>query len=134
MPFTLVASVILLDHLHMIWSMPPESADYPTRWRLIKSYFTRNWKPTDAIYESVSRRQKGEGYVWQRRYWEHFIRDDDDFSRHIEYIHFNPVKHGLTDSPAKWEASSFMKFVEEGYYPANWGDDGQVWQGEPRME
>lgn len=84
MPFTIVASVILLDHLHMIWTIPPESADYSTRWRLIKSCFTRNWNSAGVVNVSPSRQQKGEGYVWQRRFWEHLIRDDDDLSRHIE--------------------------------------------------
>lgn len=134
MPFIIVASVILPDHLHFIWELPLDSGDYSTRWRLIKSHFTRHWQAREQISVSVSRRDKGERDVWQRRFWEHYIRDEDDLSRHIEYIHFNPVKHGLVDSPAKWEYSSFLRFVRDGYYPANWGEDGRVWPGEGQME
>jgi len=86
------------------------------------------------LRESLSRQQKGERNIWQRRFWEHVIRDEHDLSNHIDYIHFNPVKHGLTDLPEKWKDSSFLKFVHDGYYPANWGEDGQVWPGETRME
>lgn len=134
MPFTIVASVILPDHFHFIWTLPIDSADYSTRWRLIKSHFTRHWHSGGSVRESLSRQQKGERNIWQRRFWEHIIQDEHDLSNHIDYIHFNPVKHGLTDSPAKWKDSSYSKFVQDGYYPANWGKDKQVWPGEPQME
>jgi putative transposase len=134
LPFKIIASVILPDHIHIIWELPSDSGDYSTRWRLIKSHFTRHWKEKETVNISVSRQGKGESGVWQRRFWEHYLRDEDDLARHIEYIHFNPVKHGLVDSPAKWNYSSFSSFVRDGYYPSNWGEDGRVWPGEGQME
>lgn len=121
-PFTIVASVVLPDHMHFIWTLPPESSDYSTRWKMIKSYFTKNWRPKGVVSESISRQRKGEADIWQRRFWEHLIRDEGDLKRHIEYIHYNPVKHGLVDSPAKWEYSSFMKYVRDGIYDVSWGE------------
>ncbi len=134
LPFTIVASVILPDHLHFIWILPPDTSDFSTRWRLIKSHFTRNWRPKDAASENASRAQKGEKDVWQRRFWEHLVRDESDLIRHVEYIHYNPVKHGLVDSPGGWEYSSFMKYVREGLYPLDWGRKENPWEGERGME
>ncbi len=133
-PFAIVASVILPDHMHFIWALPPQFRDYSTCWRLIKSHFTRNWQPRGVTSVLASRQKKGEADVWQRRFWEHMIRDDADLSNHVEYIHYNPVKHGLASSPAEWEYSSFMKFVEEGLYAVNWGGDGKIFKGNPWME
>jgi putative transposase len=134
MPFTIVASVILPDHMHFIWTLPPESGDFSTRWRLIKSHFTRHWCPMDAYSETAFRLHKGEKDVWRRRFWEHLIRDEIDLTRHIEYIHYNPVKHGFVNSPADWKYSSFMSYVKEGIYPLDWGRNGKIWQGEYGME
>ena len=120
MPFTVVASVILPDHMHFIWTLPEESCDFSTRWRLIKSHFTHNWSETDSSSEIASRVRKGEKDVWQRRFWEHLIRDDRDLAHHMEYIHYNPVKHGLVNSPADWQYSSFMRYVQDGFYPVDW--------------
>ncbi len=89
--------------MHFIWTLPEDSSDYSTRWRLIKSHFTRNWRGKIGVSESDSRRKKGEADVWQRRFWEHLIRDEDDLSRHVEYIHYNPVKHGLVSAAAEWK-------------------------------
>ena len=132
--FTIIASVILPDHLHMIWTLPPENSDFSTRWRLIKSQFTRNWKPPGIKSESESRQHKGEADVWQRRFWEHLIRDEDDLSRHIDYIHYNPVKHGLVKAPADWKYSSFAKYVRDGFYPVNWGGGENSMAAESWME
>ncbi len=134
MPFEIVASAILPDHMHFIWTLADESFDYSTRWRLIKSHFTRHWCKNRIISESASRIKKGERDVWQRRFWKHFIRDDFDLTRHIEYIHYNPVKHGYVTSPFDWQYSSFIKYVHDGLYPQDWGEDGKVWLGESRME
>lgn len=134
MPFTAVAAVILPDHMHHIWTLPSESSDFSTRWRMIKSYFTRNWRKEGAISESLSRQKKGEADIWQRRFSEHLIRDEDDLTRHLEYIHYNPVKHGLASSPAGWQYSSFMKYVQDGVYTIDWGADGVSWPGGTWME
>ena len=125
MPFEVVASVILPDHLHCMWTLPPESSDFSTRWRLIKSHFTRHWCPKDTVSENVSRIQKGEKDVWQRRFWEHLIRDELDLIRLVEYIHYNPVKHGLVTSPVDWEYSSFRRYVRDGIYPSDWGGNSE---------
>ena len=125
MPFSTVASVILPDHLHVIWSLPPESSDYSTRWRLIKSHFTRHWCNEEILSENTSRLHKGEKDIWQRRFWEHLIRDENDLSCHVEYIHFNPVKHGFASSPLQWKYSSFGDYVRNGIYPPDWGEVDQ---------
>jgi putative transposase len=133
-PFTIVASVILPDHMHFIWTLPPQSGDYSMRWRLIKSFFTRNWYRQQSESESESRRKKREADIWQRRFWEHLIRDEADLSNHIEYIHYNPVKHGLVKAPVDWKYSSFMKFVREGFYALDWGGDEKFFADETWME
>lgn len=116
--FTLDAVVILPDHLHAIWTLPPGDADYATRWRLIKAEFSRRSAPPER--RSNSRRRKGERGIWQRRYWEHTLRDEGDFERHCDYIHFNPVKHGHVSTVSEWPYSSFQRFVELGVYPVDW--------------
>ncbi len=120
-PFKVDAAVILPDHFHMLWSLPEEDSDYDTRWRLIKSDFTRSWEGTNDVPISASRKQKGERAVWQRRYWEHLIRDEADRIRHVEYIHYNPVKHGLVSAPVEWQYSSFHTYVRQGMYSVDWG-------------
>jgi len=119
-PFKIIAQVILPDHLHTIWELPREDTDYPTRWRLIKSLFTRRMEKHPHADLPPSRLLKGEQAVWQRRYWEHQIRDDEDLERHIEYIHFNPVHHGLVKLPVEWPSSSFQQYVKDGIYDVDW--------------
>jgi len=120
-PFELVAMVVLPDHLHCIWTLPPGDADFATRWRLIKTWFTRHCDPALRPVPDHRRQAKHEQALWQHRYWEHMLRDETDFIRHIEYIHFNPVKHGLVSSVSDWPYSSFHRFVAAGTYPADWG-------------
>jgi putative transposase len=133
-PFTIVASVILPDHIHFIWTLPPGDSDFSTRVRLVKSHFTRKWGQQGAVSAVTSRRSKGEQDIWQRRFWEHLIRDEVDLTRHVEYIHYNPVKHGLVRSPMEWQYSSFSKFVGEGLYSPDWGAEGEAWNGDKGME
>ena len=125
-PFILDAVVILPDHLHAIWTLPPGDADYATRWRLIKSEFSRGSATTEG--RSESRRRKRERGIWQRRYWEHTLGDDGDYELHCDYIHFNPVKHGHVTAVREWPYSSFQRYVERGIYPIEWAsgrdDDG----------
>jgi len=120
-PFNIDAIVILPDHLHCIWTLPDNDFDFSVRWRRIKASFSRNYSGSTAGDISESMRKKKERGIWQRRFWEHRIREQEDFNRHCDYIHYNPVKHGLADSPAEWEYSSFRKFVENGLYPESWG-------------
>jgi putative transposase len=122
-PFTLDAIVVLPDHLHAIWTLPPAEADYAMRWRLIKAFFSRGIEAGERI--SASRERKGERSVWQRRYWEHTLRDERDFERHCDYIHFNPVKHGYARTAGEWPHCSFHRFVELGIYPVDWASGGE---------
>ncbi len=117
-PFTVDAIVVLPDHLHCVWQLPPDDADFPTRWRLIKARFSRCIDAGERI--SQSRQRKGERGIWQRRYWEHAIRDEQDYQRHMDYIHFNPVKHGYVQSVKDWPYSSFHRWVKRGFYPGDW--------------
>jgi putative transposase len=119
-PFTIEAIVVLPDHLHAIWTLPNGDADYAMRWRQIKSTFSRGLPAGERL--SASRANKGERGIWQRRYWEHTLRDDEDFARHIDYIHFNPVKHGHAADASAWPYSSFQRMVRLGYYPQDWAD------------
>ncbi|MEM9005128.1 MAG: transposase [Cyanobacteria bacterium P01_F01_bin.86] len=119
-PFTIDAIVVLPDHVHALWTLPEEDANFSTRWRLIKEYVSRR---CDLVYNqalSSSRVKKGERAVWQRRFWEHCIRDERDFVNHCDYIHYNPVKHGLVRSPRDWPYSSFERYVRAGMYDEAW--------------
>jgi putative transposase len=120
-PFETVAICILPDHLHALWSLPEGDSDYPLRWSLIKSGFSRGLVAKPRPSESKLR--KRESGIWQRRYWEHTIRNDDDLNRHMDYIHFNPVKHGLVPRAADWPYTSFHRFVDRGELPLDWGGD-----------
>ena len=121
-PFKIEAVVVLPSHLHCIWLLPPDDEGFSVRWGLIKSYFSRSIEKGERI--SASRLKRGERGLWQRRFWDHLIRDDADYHAHVDYIHWNPVKHGLVRNVADWEYSSFHRFVERGLYPANWGSQG----------
>ncbi len=126
-PFQIDACVVLPDHLHAIWSLPEGDHDFSLRWRLIKSYFSHRLPEKPAI-TSASRATKHEQSVWQRRFWEHLIRDADDYERHLNYLHYNPVKHGLASSPMFWQYSSFRHWVDKGFYPADWGSSEMEFQ------
>jgi putative transposase len=117
-PFEIIAMVVLPDHLHAIWALPPGDADYPLRWALIKSAFSRGLPKTECIRDSrLAKRERG---IWQRRYWEHQIRDEADLQAHVDYLHFNPVKHGYIRCVADWPFSSFHRYVRQGLLPADW--------------
>jgi putative transposase len=121
-PFAINAIVVLPDHLHLIMTLPEHDADFPMRVSLMKRRFT------DRLIKSgraLKRGKNGELMLWQRRFWEHTIRDDLDFERHVDYIHFNPVKHGLVTRVCDWPYSSFHVFVRNGILPANWGGDAK---------
>ena len=125
-PFRVEAIVILPDHLHTIWTLPQNDSDYSTRWQRIKATFSRHYYSLGVGDVSESMRSKGEQGVWQRRFWEHMIRDQDDFNRHCDYVHYNPVKHGLVNSPVAWKHSTFLPFVDKGLYDANWGRSSPI--------
>ncbi|MEJ5989354.1 transposase [Ramlibacter sp. PS3R-8] len=121
-PFRTDAMVVMPDHLHAIWTLPEQDADFSLRWMLIKRRFTRQLLCRRLLDPASSLPRRGtERSLWQRRFWEHQIRDDDDFARHVEYIHVNPVKHGLVAQARDWPYSSFHRFVRQGVVPADWG-------------
>jgi putative transposase len=118
-PFSVDAIVVMPDHLHIMLTLPQDDADFSTRLSLIKRRFTA----TVLRFGPVRRRSNGELALWQRRFWEHTIRDEGDFERHADYIHFNPVKHGFVTSVRDWPYSSFHRYVRLGLLPADWGGD-----------
>ena len=122
-PFTVEAMVIMPDHLHCIWTLPDGDHDFSTRWRLVKAGFSRACQRSPAEQIPWSLLRKREKDVWQQKLWEHCIRDDMDFNAHCDYIHYNLVKHGLAQSPAEWQHSTFRLFVQAGFYPRDWGHD-----------
>jgi putative transposase len=128
-PCSIRAIVLLPDHLHAIWSLPPGDSNYSTRWAWIKKEFTKRWLATGAVESEISeaRQREGRRGVWQPRFWEHSIRDEDDYERHFDYIHYNPVKHGYVRCPYEWPHSSFHRWVKADVYPWHWAcwDDAQ---------
>lgn len=121
-PFEIDAIVLLPDHLHAIWTLPPPDHDFSRRWGFLKKEFTKLWLAAGGAEQctSDSRRRNRRRGVWQRRFWEHAVRDESDFERHCDYIHYNPVKHGHADCPHAWPYSSFDRFVRQGIYEPAW--------------
>jgi putative transposase len=111
-PFAIDAIVVLPDHLHAIWRLPDGDADFSTRWRLIKHFVSRGWH--------------GDSPFWQPRFWEHLIRDKTDWQRHLDYIHYNPVKHGMVAKPEDWAHGSYLKAKASGWYTDGWGHSEPV--------
>jgi putative transposase len=119
--------VVLPEHLHVIWRLPQGDIDYPLRWSLIKAGFSRRVEQGERI--SQSRATKRERGLWQRRYWEHQIRDEADLARHVEYIHYNPVKHGWVARAMDWPHSTLRGYIEHGRVPADWGGKNRRQRG-----
>ncbi len=126
-PFHIDAWVVLPEHLHAIWTLPLEDADYSTRWKRIKRQFTNRLVEAGV---AVKKNRRGEYDLWQNRFWEHTIRNESDFTRHFDYIHCNPVKHGLVKRVRDWPYSTFHRYVKAGIYPADWGDETQHHDGD----
>ena len=120
-PFMQDAFVLMPDHLHCIWTLPEGDVDFSTRWMMIKRAVSMECQGAYPREErSASRRKHRDSVIWQRRFWEHQIRNDTDFERHADYIHYNPVHHRLARHPGEWAYSSFHRFVKEGKYPLDW--------------
>jgi putative transposase len=126
-PFHIHAWVVLPDHLHCVIELPEGDVDFSVRWRLIKMGFSKGMPATER--RSAVRRRRGERGIWQRRFWEHLIRDEDAFQAHMDYVHFNPAKHGLATQVVDWPYSTFHRLVEQDVYPADRG--GSVESGKP---
>ncbi|WP_435686092.1 REP-associated tyrosine transposase [Sedimenticola selenatireducens] len=118
-PFYIDAFVVLPDHLHAIWTLPEGDSDFAMRWLLTKAGFSRQMPMVER--RSASRKGKGERGIWQRRYWEHLIRDMGDYQRHVDYIHYNPVKHGYVEHAVKWPYSSLHRYISFGLLGSDWG-------------
>jgi putative transposase len=116
-PFRIEAIVVLPEHLHAVWTLPPGHTDYPGRWRRIKACFSR---ASSLQGMPLAKSPHGEYLLWQRRYWEHTIGDDADLAHHVDYIHYNPVRHGLVERPRDWPYSSFHRYVRTGLLPVDW--------------
>lgn len=122
-PFQTIAMVLLPDHLHAIWQLPPGDDAYSSRWQRINSRFTTDLRCSGYSMPIVSqtRRERGEHGIWQRRFWEHVVRDEAELEAYFDYIHWNPVKHGYVKHPADWEPTTFHRHVDSGHYPREWG-------------
>ena len=122
-PFQVIASAMLWDHIHIVWSMPTGESGYSDRWRRIKRDFTVEWLAAGGTDHAVTMSQTRRGHrgIWQRRFFEHLVRDESDLDRICDYIHFNPVKHGYVKSPWDWRWSTFRRFVSAGQYTRAWG-------------
>ena len=125
-PFAIDAIVILPDHVHVVMTLPEGDANFSIRWSLIKRRFTNSISKAGV---SIPRRGNDETAVWQRRFWEHTIRDEGDFKKHVDYIHFNPVKHGHVARVDDWPHSSFHWFVRLGLLPKDWAGDMRQFEG-----
>jgi putative transposase len=130
-PFQITAIVLLPDHLHTVWMLPSGDADYATRWRQVKSSFTRAWLSIGGTGGelSSSREKRSEQGIWQRRFFEHTVKDDSDLKRCVDYVHVNPLKHHLVERVQDWPWSSFHRYVRLGEYDANWGS-ADCWFGD----
>ena len=128
--FHIDAMVVLPDHFHLLMTLPPDDANFSTRIGAIKSMFSRQHPKTELI--RVSRESKRERGIWQRRFWEHLIRDDRDYANHVDYIHINPVKHGYVQRAVDWPHSTIHRFIERGVVDVNWAvnvGDGKFGEG-----
>lgn len=120
-PFHIHAWVVLPEHMHAIWTMPGEDDDYSMRWMLIKQRFSRAIASHERV--NASKRRKGERGVWQRRFWEHQIRNDIDLAHHVDYVHINPVKHGYVERASAWPYSSIHRYIRQGDLAPDWACD-----------
>ena len=123
-PFRIDAWVILPDHMHAMWTLPHNDSNYSYRWREIKKHFAKSL-PENEFRSSVNHR-RGERGIWQRRFWEHTIRDERDYRHHFDYIHINPLKHSLVKRVRDWPYSSFHRAVKQGIYDIQWGGENQL--------
>ena len=123
-PFRIHAWVVLPDHLHCVIELPAGDSDFALRWQLIRMGFSKGIPNTER--RSAVRLRRGERGIWQRRYWEHLIRDARDFQAHVDYVHINPVKHGWVQRVTDWPFSTFHRLVERGVYPEDWAGSTNV--------
>ena len=123
-PFETIAICVLPDHLHAVWQLPTGDGDFSARWQRIKAQFSKALPASEN--RSESKRRKREKGIWQRRFWEHLVRDENDLRRHVDYIHYNPVKHGLVRRVGDWPYSSFHRYVRRGELAADWAGTSEA--------
>jgi len=123
-PFHIDAWVVLPEHMHCLWTLPENDTNYSGRWWAIKTAFSKSLPAHEPRSGTMTKR--GERGIWQRRFWEHTIRDDEDYAAHMDYIHFNPVKHGLVANAGNWPFSSFRRSVAKGFYPTEWAGSSEA--------
>ena len=125
-PFTIDAWVLLPNHLHCMWTLPAYDNDFSKRWSIIKRSLSLDCaeRYKKDFLMNASKKKHRESTIWQRRFWEHQIRDQNDFNRHVDYIHYNPVKHGLCTGPTDWQYSTIHRYIKEGVYPVDWAAQG----------
>ena len=121
-PFCIDAWVVLPEHMHCVWTLPEGDDDFSGRWKRFKTFFSKGLPKVER--RSKVRIKRGERGIWQRRFWEHAIRNDQDYENHMDYLHFNPVKHGYVKYIKDWPHSTFHRYVREGVYNENWGNNG----------
>ncbi len=121
-PFTIEAWVVLPDHMHSIWTLPADDAQYSIRWSMIKRYVAKECRHL-ALPQTASQQKRREIAFWQRRFWEHQIRDQADYQRHMDYVHINPVKHQCVSQPKDWPYSTFHRLVKSGVYSEDWAEN-----------
>lgn len=130
-PFQIIGFVLLPDHIHTIWELPPDDIDYSIRWKKIKTCFTKTWRKSGGTLpeRSYSRIKRGEQSLWQRRFFEHTCQDESDRKRCLDYLHVNPLKHGLVDRVKDWRWSSFHRYMKLREYNLEWGNSAD-WYGD----
>lgn len=133
-PFTIDAAIVLPDHLHAIWTLPEGDDEYSKRWGFIKKEFTKSWRDAGGAEQPISkaRQMEGRAGIWVPRFWEHTIRDEHDLRRHMDYVHYNAVKHGHACCPHEWQKSSFSRSVRRGLYEIDWGCSCDRYSSSPR--
>ena len=123
-PFRIHGWVVLPDHYHCLIQLPENDSNYSLRVRMIKTRFSAALPNSES--RSLTRQKRGERGIWQRRFWEHLIRDDRDYRLHLDYVHINPVKHGLVKNVEDWPYSTFHKYASLGIYPYDWAGTEEV--------
>lgn len=126
MPFDIDGWVLLPDHMHCVWTLPPDEADFSQRWSQIKRRVSKDCGHVYKLRGSDAAERRGEATIWQRRFWEHRIRSDIDMQRHMDYLHYNPVKHGHVEQVSMWPYSTFHRYVKNGVYPLDWGGSAEL--------
>ena len=116
-PYRMDGLVVLPDHVHCVWTLPENDDDFSVRWHRLKRHFSIG-------IDGSTNHRRGK-HIWQNRFWEHLIRDEKNLHHCLDYMHYNPVKHGYVAKPSDWKYSTFLQHVKHGHYDMNWGSNGE---------